>query len=63
MIHTITNYRPGIYAEIFRRNREREERAQRWLARIDLAADLMLGALAFSWLAFVGWFLASLLFP
>jgi hypothetical protein len=60
MIETITNYRPGIYGEIARRAEARAAREERWRHRIDCAADLILGSLAFSWLTYVGWFLSTL---
>jgi hypothetical protein len=55
MTPTITEYQPGIYAEMNRRAEERREREERNIRLIDLAADVVLGFLVLVWIAWVLW--------
>ncbi len=62
MIPTITDYRPGIYAELLRRADARAAREERLIRLLHCASDTILAALAVAWLAFVGWLLLTLTF-
>lgn len=56
MIHTITNYRPGIYGEIARRAQARADREERACRLLDCAADVIGGTLAVVFLLWATWF-------
>jgi hypothetical protein len=63
MLPTITQYRPGIYAEIARRTAERKEREERNRLRADAIATGVLCAVVLGYFAWAAWFaLACLTF-
>lgn len=63
MIKTITEYRPGIYLILARREAARRAREERTLRRIDFCADCVLGLTALGWVVFCAWFTVHVLLP
>lgn len=61
MIKTITHYRAGIYGEIARRQAARAARDARMIARLDLAADVLLCALSAACIGWAVWFTYGIL--
>jgi len=60
MMKTITDYRPGIYAEIAARQAARVAREERTERLITTIADAALALLALVYLGGAGWFVLQL---